>query len=145
MSIEAHAVPPLKSFLDLQTPDHLALSRGEVSRFRTQCDALLATLKREEIDPPLMAEDVQRVAVRMAWAFYYARKATAPEEHDKLLAVYLQALDKLHDIWLDVEKPRLIEERVVREAGPLQAPEPAGDDLPRPPEIVMQATRPTDV
>lgn len=108
--------------LDLDDADDvLALSPGTVSRWQEQCDQLLASLMGQAY---VSAEEVHRTAVRLTWEFFYSWKGSVPAEHAELLGVYLNALDRLHAVWLDVDKPTLVQERIVKVVEPAPPPSP---------------------
>jgi hypothetical protein len=145
MSTNAIDIPSLNKFFDMPEPEILALSKGEVGRFQVHCDGLLALLRRGEKEPPLQPEDVQRIAVRLTWAFYYSLKSSASEEQGRLHAVYLQGLDKLHDVWLTIEKVKLVEEKIVTVREPRAVQQPFPFTMPRDPELVAIVLSPEDV
>ena len=95
--------------------DEVTLTAGEVTRFSEKCAGYVAelTAKKQE----LTAVSVHQIIVRVTWQFFYARKGAVPAEHNQILAVYLSTLEQLHELWLDVEKPNVIE-RVVVEKPP---------------------------
>ena len=95
-------------------------------RFGAWVETQLAALT--EGDKPSSVA-VHRSVLRLTWQFFYERKGAEPEHRDRvteengapcLYGVFLEALDRLHELHLEAEKLELVEKVPV----PAPAPPP---------------------
>lgn len=96
------------------------------ARFAAWVEAHLADLTGAGKPSPVA---VHRAVLRLTWQFFYERKGAEPEHRDRvtedngapcLYGVFLDALERLHGLYMDAEKLELVEKVSV----PAATPEP---------------------
>ena len=100
-------------------------------RFGRWTDDQLAALTMGEEKPSPVA--VHRAVLRLTWQFFYERKGAEPEHRDRvtdengepcIYGLFLEALEKLHELHMAAEKLELIEKAPVPTAPAAPQPRP---------------------
>lgn len=94
-------------------------------------DANVMPVTKED-DP--LPRSIHQATLRLTWQFFYATRGASAGERSSLTETFLEALDALHDAYLDVEKVDLVEVRTVYAPPPVLRPVEPDATLPRDPE-----------
>lgn len=94
-------------------------------RFAAWVDEQLAKLRAGEQAQSLVA--IHRAVLRLTWQYFYERKGSEPDHRDRVMdedggpcvyGVFLDALERLHELHMAAEKLELIERVGVTAAPP---------------------------